>query len=169
MATNTLKLSDEALKELGLQASELTEERILAIVRENKKVKADASAFEVQIKDITEKFTALEGRMVTLEARKIEAVVSDADRKAIIESARTEAKTVASSEVASIIAKTGTNALKGGAGGGTNDDAKPGFAERVKEKRSANKEMKDPAIITACIKEFPAEYAEWRKNPTPLN
>jgi hypothetical protein len=46
------------------------------------------------------------------------------------------------------------------------DDSKKGFAELVAAKVATG--TSKATSVSLCVKEFPAEYAEWRKNPTPL-
>jgi len=153
----TIKLSDETLQALGATATD-AEAKILALAKANATLTAQNEGFSALASEVKALFAAQDAKIAALDARKVEAVVSAADRTAIIDAAKAEAKIVAASEVAAVIAKAGVQSIKAG-------DADTGkvvdFPECVKAKVAAG--MTKSAAIEASVKEFPEAFAIWKK------
>lgn len=156
----TVKLSDETLKAIGATAAD-AEEKIVALAKANATLTAQNEGFSALASEVTAKFTAFESRFTALENRKVEAVMTVADRTALtdaIAAAKAEARIVAASEVAAVIAKAGVQSIKAG-------DAEDGkvvdFPACVKAKVTAGMTQSD--AIMASVKEFPEAFAIWKK------
>src|SRR5688572_8124447 len=120
-----IKLSDETIKALGAANAGDAQSKIDELLKISAKAKADADNIASAIATSGEQMKAIVARLDAVEKREFK--LSEADRTAIIEAAKTEASTVAKTEgasaVSAAIAKVGVGAV--GAGTKADDNANP--------------------------------------------